>query len=373
MNILYDATPLLMRSAGVKNYHYNLLRHLIPEISPHLLRLFPYLNTLKPNRNQASNYPRGQTLVRLGGVLASNYLGLPLADWACRESDLFHVTPHLWKMPRGVCLTSMIHDPTPALLPECHTGSNIRYFHNFMREVAPRLRRIMVPSEAVRKDLSVYFGLPPEKMRAIPHGVDEDFFETTSAALYLVRQKYNLPEDYILFVGAFEPRKNVLRLVRAFLKLPAELRRRHPLVLAGASGWKNTEILRAVEAAPGVHLAGYVRRGLLPALYHSAKLFVLPSLYEGFGLPLLEAMAARLPVVTSTSSAMPEVTGDHAVLADPHSTEELTAAMQKLLEDQETAAKMGEAGRVHARRFTWERTALATKMFFEEALAAAEP
>ena len=142
MNVVYDATPLLMRSAGVKNYHHALLKELIPSFPPHRIRLFPFLKTLKPNRNERSNYPPIGTGVRLGGVLASNYSGLSLASLATRKAHLFHATQHVWQLPRGVCLTSQVHDPTPLTLPSCHTASTIRYFKNFVDNTLPQLAQI---------------------------------------------------------------------------------------------------------------------------------------------------------------------------------------------------------------------------------------
>ncbi len=365
MNILYDATPLLMRSAGVKNYHHALLRHLIPNSAPHRLRLFPYLPSLTANRNEASNYPWLDTKLRLGGVLASNYLGLPLPQMAARDADLFHVTPHLWRLPRRVCLTAMIHDPTPVLMPECHTPGNVRYFKRFLIKIVPHLDGILVPSLAVKRDLVQHTPVNERQVAVVPHGVDEDFFESTPAAIEIARHNYGLPSNYILTVGSLEPRKNLITLIQAFHRLPQHLRRQYPLVITGASGWKNKELRKLAARSPEVHLTGYVRRRLLPAVYHAASLFVFPSLYEGFGLPLLEAMAARLPVVASDRSAMPEVVGAAGLLVDPLDVEAMAAAIERLLAHPDEAAALGEAAHHQARQFSWQITAAATKAFFE--------
>jgi alpha-1,3-rhamnosyl/mannosyltransferase len=365
VNILYDATPLLMRSAGVKNYHHSLLRYLIPNIAPHALRLFPFLPSLTANHNDQSNYPPRDTALRLGGILASNYLGLPLARLAARKVDLFHVTPHIWRLPRKVCLTAMIHDPTPALMPECHTASNVRYFQRFIARTARHLEGILTPSEAVKRDLVQHLPVSEQQIFVVPHGVDEDFFEATPASIELARRTYQLPSNYILTVGSLEPRKNMTRLIQAFHQLPEHLRRRYPLVITGASGWKDKELRKLAAHSPDVHLTGYVRRSLLPAVYHAASLFVFPSLYEGFGLPLLEAMAARLPVVASNRSAIPEVVGDAGLLIDPLNVEKMTATIERVLLHPDEAEGLGEAAYHQARRFSWQITAAATKAFFE--------
>ncbi|MDA1314666.1 MAG: glycosyltransferase family 1 protein [Acidobacteria bacterium] len=368
MNILYDGTPLLMRSAGVKNYHHALLSHLIPIIEPHRLQLFPLLRQLTPNDNERSNYGSLGTKLRLAGVLASNYSGVPLWSGLTRGADILHLTPFVQRPPEGVPLTSMVHDPTPVLLPECHPKTNIRYFEWFVERILPRLGAILTPSQAVKADLVKHFGVPAERITAVHHGVDEDFFDASPALVGLVRQTYDLPRNYVLFVGAMEPRKNLITLVDAYEKLSSAFRKRHPLVITGAAGWKNRTIKKRLEQV-GAHLTGYVSRVHLPALYHAAQLFVFPSLYEGFGMPLLEAMAARVPVITSNVSAMPEVAGEAAVYVDPHDSGDLADAIERVLEQPELASALGEGGRRRARQFTWEATAAQTKAFFETVAA----
>jgi glycosyltransferase involved in cell wall biosynthesis len=368
MRILYDGTPLLMRSAGVKNYHHSLLKHLIPNIAPHRLRLFPYLRTLARNRNDSSNYPRLATSLRLGAVLGSNYLGFSLADFDSSGADLFHATQHVWKLPQGKCLTSMVHDTTPLSFPECHTQSNIRYFQAFVGDTLHRLHRVLVPSHAVKTSLVEELRVPDTKISVVYHGVEEAFFESSASAHALVRQKYKLPDKYVLFVGTLEPRKNAVRLIEAYSLMPEELRWEYPLVLVGSLGWKSNEIKRALAKAPKVNVLGHVIRALLPQIYHGASLFAFPTLYEGFGLPLLEAMAARLPIITSNTGAAPEIAGDSALQVDPLSVAEISNAMERILGNVQLSSALGGAGRQKARAFTWQRTAAQTKAFFEKAL-----
>ena len=369
MNILYDASPLLMRSAGVKNYHHCLLTHLLPILEPHRVKLFPALSKLTENDNERSNYPALATKLRLGGIVASNHLRLPLPPFLTAGADLFHVTQLPRQLPSRMPLTSVVHDPTPAFLPQCHPESNIRYFRYFAEHTLPRLRAMLVPSLAVKDDLVEHFHVPEERISVVYHGVDEDFFDVALSSVYLARETYHLPERYILFVGAMEPRKNLPTLIEAFRLLPSELQQRYPLVVIGTTGWKSGRVKRELARLKNAAALGYVRRALLPAVYNSAAVFVFPSLYEGFGMPLLEAMAARLPIVTSNVSAMPEVVGETGLLVDPRSANELAAAMQRVLEDPALAANLGEAGRQRARRFTWAKTAENTKIFFENALS----
>jgi alpha-1,3-rhamnosyl/mannosyltransferase len=359
-----------MRSAGVKNYHHALLTRLLPRINPHTVELFPFLSDLAPNRNERSNYPPAVTAIRLAAVLAANYLRVPLGQWSARKADLFHITHHLLHPPRRVPLTSLIHDPTCLLMPEFHTPSNVRYFRHFVQHVLPRLAGVIVPSCAVKRDLGERLGTPEDRITVIPHGVDEGFFEPR--AVERARAAYRLPDRYILFLGTNEPRKNLATLLEAYRLLPGELRHAYALVVAGASGWKNAELRRAVKREPpsGVRAIGYVAPELLPAVYSLATVFVFPSLYEGFGMPVLEAMAAGVPVVTSNVSAMPEVAGEAAITVNPRSPAELARAIECLLSDRTQAAALAESGRRRAREYTWEKTALATKAFFERVAGA---
>ena len=372
MRILYDATPLLMRSAGVKNYHHSLLKQLMLLIWPHEIDLFPYLDQLEPNHNERSNYSAMTTLRGLGAVLASHYLFAPTVRSAARDADLFHLTPHVWRPPNGPILTSMVHDPTPLLMPEAHTAGNVRYFQHFVHHVMPRLDAMIVPSYAVKRDLVESCDAAEERITVIPHGVDEEFFEATPAQREVARTQYELPDRYVLFVGSVEPRKNLLGLLEAFESLPVQTQRAYPLVIVGAAGWKNETIQRAISKNPNVRLVGYVSRELLPAVYEACSLFVFPSYYEGFGMPVLEAMAAGAPVIASKVSALPEVIGETGILVDPDDPEDIAEAMERALEDEQTAAIMGSSARQRARRFTWEKCALETKYFFENVAEAEE-
>lgn len=368
MRVLYDATPLLMRSAGVKNYHHALLDSML-RLAPAErieLDLFPYLDSLAPNHNERSNYPFSATAARLGGILASNYLGFPYASRAVSRAALFHVTPHLMRPPGQVPLTSMIHDPTPLTMPECHTVSNIRYFERFAETTMPRLAGMITPSEAVKRELVKNYGVEEGRVRAIPHGVAPDFFDSSAAQRQVARKTYDLPDSFVFFLGSMEPRKNLERLAQAYDLLPAPVQKRFPLVVAGAGGWKNEGIAKRLRRNPNVRLIGYIRRELLPAVYASCSLFAFPSLYEGFGMPVAEAMAAGAPVLTSNVSALPEVVGKGALLVDPLDVGSIAEGLAKVLGDPNQAAVMADLGRSRARGFTWARTAEETLRFFRD-------
>lgn len=186
-----------------------------------------------------------------------------------------------------------------------------------------------------------------------------------------VLKKYKINQPYILYVGSFDARKNLLGLLNAFSKLRQHLPA-WKLVIVGARKWKSTpvfEVVQRLQLEEYVHFTGFVEEADLPALYNGADLFVFPSLYEGFGLPVLEAMACGIPVVTSNTSSLPEVAGDAALLVDPMDVEAIAAAMQQVLSDPGLAAELRRRGLEQASKFSWERTARETLAVYEKVLA----
>jgi glycosyltransferase involved in cell wall biosynthesis len=205
---------------------------------------------------------------------------------------------------------------------------------------------LLCVSEATRAALLEHFPRAAPRAHVVPHGVEERFF-------------VQRPEEpYVLMTGTIEPRKNVPRAVEAFAGLPQELRDRFELVIAGPPGWETAQI--------DARLVGLVPDEELPALYAGASVFLYPSLREGFGLPVLEAMAAGTAVVTSNLSSLPEVAGDAAVLVDPYDVASIRAGVEELLTDGARRAALAAAGRERARTFTWERTARDTLALLSE-------
>jgi glycosyltransferase involved in cell wall biosynthesis len=200
------------------------------------------------------------------------------------------------------------------------------------------------------------------------------FVPLAAAEVEPVVRRYGLAfREYLLFVGNVEPRKNLVGLLRAYDSLRRGRRRGPALVIAGGAGWKNRAILDAMAASPytaDIRIVGYVPEGELAALMNGAIAFVYPSLYEGFGLPPLEAMACGTPVITSNRSSLPEVVGDAALLVDPENTSDLALAMARLVDDAPLREALRERGLVRARAFSWQRTAELTSAVYESAIAA---
>jgi glycosyltransferase involved in cell wall biosynthesis len=264
-----------------------------------------------------------------------------------------------------------IHDLSFLFYPRSFRVVNRLYLRLLTRLSVQRAGRVLAVSASTRRDVIRYYGVPAEKVDVVYNGVDPAFEPLPGDQVAVFRARQGLPDRFILFVGTLEPRKNVARLIRAYAQLP---RSRPPLLLVGGKGWFYEDIFRLVEEmdlSADVHFVGYVPAEDLPLWYNAADLFVYPSLYEGFGLPPLEAMACGTPVVASTSSSLPEVVGDAGLLVDPADTAGLAAALQAGVSDAGVRARLRQAGPERARQFSWQATARETVDSYRRALAPA--
>ncbi|NLG58880.1 MAG: glycosyltransferase family 4 protein, partial [Gammaproteobacteria bacterium] len=258
-------------------------------------------------------------------------------------------------------------------LPEHHKRLNRWYLNATMPLYCRRATHIIAISECTQRDLMAAYGVPPDKITVIYEAASPHFSPRSAEEVARVRAAYHLPERYLLFVGTIEPRKNLIRLLNAFEVVHAE-GLTDGLVIVGRRGWLADEFYAALEQSPArnaVHLPGYVADADLPALYTGAQALAMPSLYEGFGLPVLEAMACGAPVACSNTSSLPELTGQAAVHFAPDDTASITEALRDLLADAELRARLAAEGVAQARRFTWEQTAAQTRQVYQAVLEAA--
>jgi len=341
----------------VKTYVYNWFLSLRRVGGADSIIGWPWLQPPERYSHETSVLSRSATLIRLAWLHALNYSGLPLADWVGPRVDVFHASQQLSNPPRRCRLTATLYDMTCWLVPETHTAANVRGARLFAERVMCRASGLIAISHNSRSDAVRILGLNPDKIEVIYPGVAEAFFEAAS------RRPQGKP--YILFVGTIEPRKNVDRLLDAYQQMLPSLRAEFDLVVAGPAGWGSPETLaRLRAAADGVRYLGYVPEEQMPALVAGASVFVYPSLYEGFGLPVAQAMAAGVPIVTSNVSSLPEVAGDAALLVDPQSPSEIRAAVEKILLSPDLAARLSAAGRLRARQYRWEHCARRSLEFF---------
>ncbi len=266
-----------------------------------------------------------------------------------------------------------VHDLAWIRYPETHPAERVRELNRLMPETVERAAQILVDSEFVRKEVINHYGISPEKVTTTLLGVSAEFKPQSAEQCAAVLQSYGLEYgQYILAVGTLEPRKNLSTVIAAFAQLPEALRRRFPLVIAGMNGWGDhghSDYLEKLIARGAARLVGYVPQPLLPALYAGARMLVYPSLYEGFGLPPLEAMACGVPVIASNRASLPEVVGSAGILVEPLDDGQIATHMQRLCEDHRLHAELNAAGQERATRFTWRTCALETLAIYKKAIA----
>ncbi len=292
-----------------------------------------------------------------------------------RPVDVLHVqytAPPFCPCP----VVATIHDLAFEHLPETFTRRGAFQLKLTVRRTARRAARIATVSEYSRQDLLRTYGLPPEKVAVTYNGIDKHFTPAPAAPgeAEAIRRRFGIGRDYLLAVGSLQPRKNLERLIRVYAGLRSrDASFRHQLVLVGRKLWLADGIFAEVRRQPwadDVILTDYVEDGALAALYRGAAAFVYPSLFEGFGLPPLEAMACGVPVVTSDTSSLPEVTGGAALLVDPLQEESLAAALLRVVGDEPLRARLRAAGLAQAAKFTWREAAEITLRLYREAAGA---
>ncbi|MCX6021156.1 MAG: glycosyltransferase family 1 protein, partial [Chloroflexi bacterium] len=252
-----------------------------------------------------------------------------------------------------------VHDLGYVHFPEAHGRRSLAYLRWATRHNAQQATHLIADSEATRDDIIRVLGVPSERITVAHLGVDPTLAPVTDPArLAAVRARYGLPDEYLLFVGSIHPRKNLARLVDAYGRLWENGQTTAALALAGGVAWLPDTILERVrQSRAPVILTGYVPQEDMAALYSGAMALAFPSLAEGFGLPVVEAMACGLPVVASNASSLPEVVGDAGVLVNPLSVGDIANGLLRVVSDASLRADLRARGFERVRRFTWERTA----------------
>ncbi len=362
MHIAIDYTPALRQTAGIGRYTRGLVDALAELDQDNAYTLF--CAGQPPDRDTwPANFAIQTTQVPARWLTAGwHKLRLPLpAETLAGGCDIFHspdfTLPPLRKA-RGVVT---VHDLSFLRVPQCADPGLRTFLERAVPRSLARSARVLADSENTKKDLIELLDVAPEKISVVPAGIEPRFQPVhNTAKLAAVRARYKLPEWFILMVGTIEPRKNLSRLITAYRQLRRQTGLPHALVIAGKEGWLFQGIYEQV-AREGmtecVLFPGFVADADLPALYSLADVLAFPSLYEGFGLPPLEAMACGTPVVTSANSSLPEAVGSAALLVNAEDIEGLTEALARVLCDANLHARMSDLGRVQASRFTWPEAA----------------
>ncbi len=365
MRVAIDYTAAVYQSAGIGRFVRSLV-HALAQIDPHTEYLLVFADPpqgIQPPMPDAPNFkPRRIPLSERALTALWHRMSIPIpVDLVTGSVDVFHSPDFVLPPVRRPAKVLTVHDLAFLLRPECAEEKLRDYLEKTVPRSVARADFILADSLNTQDDLICLLGVPPSKVEVVPGGVDAAFAPVRDAELLdQVRQRISGGSPFILSVGMIEPRKNLVRLIEAFEMLKARYQVPHKLVLAGKRGWLSGGIYARAETSAvtsDILFPGFVAEGDLPALYSAAELFAYPSLYEGFGLPPLEAMACGTPVVASSSASLPEVVGGAALMVDPESTEELAEAMAKALGDAELRQRMVEKGLEQSRQFTWRASA----------------
>lgn len=368
-----DGIPLRGKKSGIGHYTLELARALAalaPEHEFEIVSPSPFSSTETPTPNLHFTDAGARGLKR-------RYwwpIGLPLY---CRRASfaLFHGTN--FDLPYWTtCPTVLtIHDLSLLLFPQTHEPHLVRRAGRVLPLMVRKATAIITPSETVKRELCEHLEVNEDKVFAIPEAARACFYPALSSETEPIRQRLGIQPEFILFVGTVEPRKNLLTLARAFERI-ANTHARLQLVIAGQKGWLSDDLMAYLDESgirDRVLFTGHLSDDDLRALYSSCRVFAYTSLYEGFGLPLLEAMACGAPVVTSNVGSIVETVGDAARLVSPTDASELAQAISALLDDPREREHRSALGIEHAKKFSWERTAAATWEVYQKALSVKNP
>ena len=373
MVIGLDGIPLTFPKTGVGHYTAQLSEALAAIAPEHEFRLVYPSSFPAANFQFDSSPPRNLSSVRVPvGPIRKHWWSVGLPRYIAKERiQLFHGTNYDVPLWRGCRTVLTIHDLSLLLHPETHERRSVARAKRRLPVMTKAADAIVVPTEAVRQEVCEYLRVAEQKVFAVPEAAREffhpvDFVETSGT-----RQKLGIGDEFILTVGTIEPRKNIPALVKAFERLVLESNRQLQLVIAGGNGWLSGPSFEAIKNSPAtaqIVLTGYLHDEALRDLYSSCSVFVYPSLYEGFGLPPLEAMACGAPVVVNDIAALVESTGGAARIANARDAEELAQALSDVLHDRDERTALIDAGRRRATELSWTQTAIKTMQIYESLL-----
>ncbi len=366
MRVVVDISPAVNSKAGLGRYAATLVEHLQHTwVGPHLYLFYnrrpggtvpSHLASL-PTRRVSLGYKPWRLLVWWGHLAH-----IPFDRLLPPDTGVFHATEHLLIPLRNIPSVFTLHDLIFEKFPQYHKPLNLFFLTRTVPLFVRRAHAVITISQASKQDLIKRYRVPEEKVHVIYEAPAPHFRPVPSERVEAARRTYGLPERYLLTVGTLEPRKNLVLLLKAFEKVyPTGLV--DGLVIVGQKGWLYQDFFRTLENSPLRHkvvLTGFVPDEDLPAVYAGAQVFVFPSFYEGFGLPLLEAMAVGVPVVASSAPPLPEIGGEAALYASPERLEEFVARILACLRDPALQEEMRERGWQRARAFSWARTAAQT-------------
>lgn len=366
MKISIDVQPLLnTKKSGIGYYGHNVLKELCKLPGDYVLECFSREN----NVSILSEYIEENMVLNCCTKISSRLymlfnmiIPLPRSLFFKNQSDISlffnYIIPPFVKGKRAV----VIHDMVLRDIPKTMSFKNRIIMRIFMKRSLKRADLIITDSEFSRDRIENYYGFVKDKITVIPCGTDKKIFHPINDPKQIddVKNKYKIFGNYFLYLGTVEPRKNIITLLKAYQKVTARYTDAPVLVIAGGNGWRNKEIYETAQDAKlkdKVLFTGYVDENEIPILLNGALVFCFPSYYEGFGLPVLEAMACGVPVIASKAASIPEVAGDCVILTDPYSADEISEAMIRLWQDPGLRKELSDKGLRRSELFSWQKCA----------------
>ncbi len=368
LKVCIDIQAAIAQRAGVGRYTKSLVEHLGPLAGPDQLTLF-YFDFKRrgvpfhvPNASErAVTWCPGRIVQK-----AWKTIDWPAFDWFAGSADVYHFPNFIIPPLRRGRTVVTIHDVSFMRFPDAAEPKNLQYLNGQIRKTIERADLILTDSQFSADEMTELLNVAPDRVKAVHLGLTPNMGASDSDAVEAMRGALKLDAPYLLFVGTLEPRKNIPFLIECFEQMESF---DGDLVIAGMRGWKVEPILKRMDASrerARIRYLEYVDEQWLPALYAGAKLFMFPSLYEGFGFPPLEAMRCGTPVLSSRAGSLPEVLGDAAAYVDSYDAEEWAGAATSLLADSGQRAKRVETGQAQAARYQWEETARETWGLYRE-------
>lgn len=371
MKVFFEGTPLFFNKrvpqAGIAHYIDSIYREMVKLDTHNSYTVFG-LHFFGRNDGFKKNFPKNTKFsfvryipTKLWNVANRRAVLPPLDVLLGKKADIFFFTqfrlyPTLFAKKRVV----FVYDLGFVHFPQHIQYKNRQYLERRVPEAARKADYVVTISEAVKQDIVDTYHIDPEKIIVAHCAVDSSFYKPTKLT-QTVRNKYGLPQEYLLFEGTIEPRKNLEKLVQAYDRLPTKIKQQYPLVLAGGKGWNDDAIHEAIKLARAngseIIQTGFVDDADVPALYTGARALLYPSNFEGFGMQILEAMACHIPVLTGRNSSLPEVGGDAALYVDEQSVDAISKGIVKIIEDEKLRRSLVAKGKRQIQKFSWQQSA----------------
>ena len=376
--ILVDGLALLSPFTGVARYTYENSSRMQEQTSEQYEWFYDYGYHSK-ELIKASNTKQSVNLLK---KVKSIVVSIPWIKAIGRETlsiisylssptyDLYWQPNYIPKRVRSKKTITTVHDFSFHIQPQWHPKERLKYYQKNFWKKAQQSDWLITGSNFTKQEIIKYMDFPEEKISVIYHGVDHDLYKVyTEGLLQNTKNKFELNDNFILFVGSIEPRKNLINLLKAYHLLSNDIKKNFPLVLVGFKGWENVEIMKEIEKEKDyISYLGYLSDEELAHVYNLATLFVYPSLYEGFGIPPLEAMACGTAVVASNVASLPEACGDAVEYIEPENIDNITEKISSLLSDSHKRDALITKGLAHTKEYTWEKAAQEHLKVFEKVL-----